>query len=209
MAPGPPDRIVHDYFGMEQDKRRPLLLDTVMGHQPRASRSRLLQMPSEILVNIVELLSDSKLALANLALVNSDCQHLARTSQFAELKFDYGDRARQLFTQPAFQSVAQAQATSQASKPTIAACVRRVTFAPHPARVRALHSGLYHSIWNAEADLWSDEELENLRKEGTETYMGFQHMSIYTMAAMPNLEALIWTDPYPLDEYFFRLLTSS
>ena len=54
-------------------------------------------MPAEILAEIVNLLGDSKSALANLALVNSDCRQLARTSQFAEVPFDYSAQSKGLF----------------------------------------------------------------------------------------------------------------
>ncbi|RSL76042.1 hypothetical protein CEP51_010336 [Fusarium floridanum] len=98
-----------------------------MKGQERASRSRLLQMPSEILADIVHFLSDSKSALANLALVNSDCRQLARSSQFAEVTFDY--------------------------------------------KLRGL--------------------------------------SAYAISTMPNLEALIWFDGFPLDRVIFGQLTHS
>ena len=69
-----------DQYGKDRDKKRPLLLDAVMEGQERASHSRLLQMPTEILAEIIDLLGDSKSALANLALVSRDCRQLARTS---------------------------------------------------------------------------------------------------------------------------------
>ncbi|KAK2692192.1 hypothetical protein QWA68_008122 [Fusarium oxysporum] len=49
-----------------------LLLDTVMQGQPPASKCRLLQMPSEILVKIISFVAEDKKALQQLALVNSD-----------------------------------------------------------------------------------------------------------------------------------------
>jgi hypothetical protein len=47
-----------DQFGREPDRRRSLLLDTVMEGRTRASHSRLLQISPEILADIIDLLSD-------------------------------------------------------------------------------------------------------------------------------------------------------
>ncbi|KAM0546197.1 hypothetical protein ACHAPJ_010981 [Fusarium lateritium] len=79
-------------FGVRDNRQRSLLLDTVMRGQPRASQCRLLQLPAEILADVVDLMADDSLSLACLALVNSDCRHLARSCQFAEVLFDYSPR---------------------------------------------------------------------------------------------------------------------
>jgi hypothetical protein len=47
-----------------------------------------ISLPTDILVDMVDLLADVKPALASLALVNSDCGYLARSCQFAEIHFE-------------------------------------------------------------------------------------------------------------------------
>lgn len=88
-----------DNFGRESNQRRSLLLDTVMQGRPRASSCKLLQLPAEILADVVDLLSDDRTSLESFALANSDCQQLARCCQFAEVNFDYSLEAKQLASQ--------------------------------------------------------------------------------------------------------------
>ncbi|RKK58062.1 hypothetical protein BFJ67_g3138 [Fusarium oxysporum f. sp. cepae] len=88
-----------DNFGRESNQRRSLLLDTVMQGRPRVSSCKLLQLPAEILADIVDLLSDDRASLESLALVNSDCQQLASCCHFAEVNFDYSLEAKQLASQ--------------------------------------------------------------------------------------------------------------
>ncbi|KAL6893440.1 hypothetical protein GGI43DRAFT_413342 [Trichoderma evansii] len=88
--------VERDDFGRDADTRRCLLLDTIMQGRKRESHCRLLQMPTEILADIVDLIADDKPALASLALVNSDCRYLARSCQFAEIHFNYSNRGQQL-----------------------------------------------------------------------------------------------------------------
>lgn len=182
-------RSIADKYGNERDKKRALLLDAVMGGQQRASQSRLLQMPAEILAEIVDLLGDSKSALANLALVNSDCRQLARTSQFVEVTFDSSGRSKGLFAHLA------KEAGTPATKPSISACVRRATFAAYPARE------LDDEFWSVDSLTFSEEEIQ--------TYIRLRNAMAPGISAMPNLEALIWIYPLALDTAFFQLITRS
>ncbi|RSL99900.1 hypothetical protein CEP52_009430 [Fusarium oligoseptatum] len=196
-------RGVPDQSGRERDRRRPLLLDTVMKGQERASRSRLLQMPSEILADIVHFLSDSKSALANLALVNSDCRQLARSSQFAEVTFDYSHRSRGLFTHMALQAVSNATVL-----PSITACVRRVTFAIDASHLRAANQELFQAVYGDQRIRWRGDR-ETLQRVANEKYTLLRGLSAYAISTMPNLEALIWFDGFPLDRVIFGQLTHS
>ncbi|RSL94609.1 hypothetical protein CDV31_014239 [Fusarium ambrosium] len=198
----PQDDGVADRFGSEPDKRRPLLLDTITRGQQRASRSRLLQMPSEILADIVHLLSDSKSSLANLALVNSDCRQLARSSQFADVTFDYSQRSRGLFAHMALQAV------SNATGPSITACVRKVTFEVDATNLRAANQELFQTVFGDQRIRWR-EDRETLQREANEKYTVLRGLSAYAISTMPNLEALIWLDPFPLDRVIFGQFTHS
>ncbi|KAF6804438.1 hypothetical protein CMUS01_14845 [Colletotrichum musicola] len=85
-----------DLFGKETGARLPLLFTKVMEGRPAASQSLLFRLPPEILGDIMDLIADEKPSLATLALVNSDCRQLARSSQFAVVTFDYSPASRQL-----------------------------------------------------------------------------------------------------------------
>jgi hypothetical protein len=50
-------------------------------------------MPTEILADIIDLLSDKKLTLSSLALSNSDYQQLAYCNQFSKAHFNYNLQA--------------------------------------------------------------------------------------------------------------------
>ncbi|UPK92162.1 hypothetical protein LCI18_003097 [Fusarium solani-melongenae] len=168
-------KVTEDEYRNERDKKRALLLYAVMGDQERASQSRLLQMPAEILTEIIDLLGDSKSALANLALVNSDCRQLAHTSQFAEVTFDYSAWSKGLFAHLA------KEAGTPATKPSISTCVRRATFAAHPSR-------------DLSDRLWADDS-PRLSEEDIQTYIRLRNALAHGISAMPNLEALIWISP--------------
>jgi hypothetical protein len=192
-----------DQFGREPDKRRSLLLDTVMEGRARASHTRLLQMPAEILADIIDLLSDEKSTLSSLALVNSDCRQLARCCQFAEVEFDYSRQAQQLFLELACGPLARPQ------QPTIAACIRRLTFSSRPHYVAQHHRDLHDSIWGQAAESVTKDERETLMKESGEFYTRLRKASILAMSAMPNLETLTWKDGFSLDRNFFEGITRS
>lgn len=187
-----------DKFGREQHARRPLLLDTVMEGRQRVSRSRLLQMPAEILADVVDLLTNDKAALASLALVNSDCRQLARCGQFAEIRFDYSRRAQQLFLELA------SEACNFPRQLGIGTCVRRVTFASDPRHVIDFHIDLHDSVWGEAAEMYSDEERDGFRKQANEFYLKLRGLAVLAIPlAMPNLEVLVWEDRFSLDEAFF------
>ncbi|KAF7556926.1 hypothetical protein G7Z17_g1051 [Cylindrodendrum hubeiense] len=193
-----------DEFGREHDARRSLLLDTVMKGRQRASRSRFLQMPAEILADVVDLLTDDKPALASLALVNSDCRQLARCCQFAEIHFDYSLRAHQLFMALA------TEATDTARQLGIGNCVRRVTFASDASCVANVHRELYESIFGEGAESYPKEQRESLREKAKQHYMSIRRLSLMAIStAMPNLEVLVWGDRFSLDEAFFSNVSRS
>ncbi|KAH7006922.1 hypothetical protein EDB80DRAFT_717979 [Ilyonectria destructans] len=195
--------IEKDEFGREQHARRPLLLDTVMEGRNRVSRSRLLQLPAEILADVVDLLTDDKAALASLALVNSDCRQLARSGQFAEIRFDYSRHTQELVLELARESF------DSPRKLSIGTCVRRFTFASDPKYIIDFHMDLYDSIWG-EAQMYSEEERESFREQANAFYRKMRGLTVLPIpVAMPNLEVLVWEDRFSLDETFFRTVSRS
>lgn len=178
-----------DQFGREPDKRRSLLLDTVMEGRARASRSRLLQMPAEILADILDLLSDEKSTLSCLALVNSDCRQLARCGQFAEVHFDYSRQAQQFFVIRACMWIFD-QATT-----TYHCRLRSQSYLCVSCTIRCTTSqDLYESIWGEAAQSFTQDLRETFRKESGEFFTQLRKASVLAISAMPNLETLIWKD---------------
>ncbi|KAI7764269.1 hypothetical protein LZL87_012678 [Fusarium oxysporum] len=171
-----------DNFGRESNQRRSLLLDTVMQGRPRTSSCKLLQHPAEILVDIVDLLSDDTTSLESLALANSDCQQLARCCQFAEVNFDYSLEAKQLASQ-----LVEDKST-QLPKPGIGVCIRRVTFASHPHHVTHTHRGLYESFYGDDAQSVTVEQRQVLYDEAREDFFS----TLFHLCS-PTLESLTWT----------------
>ncbi|KAH6603460.1 hypothetical protein Trco_008235 [Trichoderma cornu-damae] len=194
-----------DEFGTETSAERPLPLDTVMQGRRRRSRCRLLQLPDKILADIVDLLACDKAALASLALANSDCRQLARSRQFAEIQFDYSPQARQLL----FHLMAEAMHPED-METFIGPCVRRVTFEPHPEHAKEFHHELCGSIFGEEAGWYSHEQRRQLRRKANDYYTKLRTASaLAVFAAMPNLEAFAWQDPFSIDEDFFGMISRS
>ncbi|KAJ4281919.1 hypothetical protein NW764_004602 [Fusarium oxysporum] len=180
-----------DNFGRESNQRRSLLLDTVMQGRPRVSSCKLLQLPAEILANIVDLLSNDRTSLESLALVNSDCQQLARCCQFAEVNFDYSLEAKQLASQLVEDK------SSQLSKPGVGACIRRVTFVSHPHHVAHTHRELYESFYGDDAQSVAVEQRQVLSDEARED------VAISSFLAAPlkslDLDDRVLNDPSTFD----------
>uniref|UniRef100_A0A0D2XTZ6 F-box domain-containing protein n=1 Tax=Fusarium oxysporum (strain Fo5176) TaxID=660025 RepID=A0A0D2XTZ6_FUSOF len=178
-----------------------LSLMMVMQGRPRVSSCKLLQLPAEILADIVDLLSDDRASLESLALVNSDCQQLARCCQFAEVNFDYSLEAKQLASQLVEDK------SSQLSKPGIGACIRRVTFASHPHHVAHTHRELYESFYGDDAQSVAVEQREVLSDEAREEYVVARAAAVEAISSLPNLETLSWRDQFSLDKSFFERIT--
>ncbi|CAG9975165.1 unnamed protein product [Clonostachys byssicola] len=181
-----------------------LLLEKVTGGRPRADQSRLLSLPAEILASIVDMLSASD--LASLALVNSDCQHLARSGQFSDIHFDYSQRAQSL-AEHLLSDVTHVINNKGTKRISIGSCVRRVTFASNPNNVSQCHP----EILSDESDFRSDEENCAIHKTA---YVHYRHVQVSSLAAvsaltMPNLEVLKWGDDFLINEDFFKLISLS
>ncbi|CEJ81538.1 hypothetical protein VHEMI01659 [[Torrubiella] hemipterigena] len=197
-----------DKFGRDASPRRCLLLESVMPNRHRASSCKLFQMPSEILAEIVDMIADDKSSLSSLALVNSDCRYLARSCQFAEIRFDYSIRSLCLFAHLAKEvyEIKRGEVPLYA----IGTCVRRVIFASDPGCVRAAHPELYSSIFGERRDAYTDERRNDLRKGSNTFYELARECSILAIShTMPNLEMLAWEDSYTVDQEFFKAISRS
>lgn len=196
-----------DDFGRDADTRQCLLLDTIMQGRRRESHCRLLQMPAEILANIVDLLAGDKPALASLALVNSDCCYLARSCQFAEMHFDYSHGAQQLLQHLAKEALHETHVATRTFP--IGICVRKVRFASRRECVIACHQDLYKANFGEGAGPYSQEQRDRLEQDARAHYMALRDCSTMAIThAMPNLEALAWEDSFPIDGKFLKEIST-
>ncbi|KAK4233433.1 hypothetical protein C8A03DRAFT_19503 [Achaetomium macrosporum] len=204
----------NDEFGKDKDARSPLLLPKVMEGRPIRSTSLLLcRLPPEILGDIMDLIADDKATLSALALVNSDCRQLARSCQFADVRFDYSPNSRLLLLQlmkEAITRLGHDDPSNTTRPPFIGSCIRRVVVKPRPDWVAQAHRDLYNAIWGDAANRLDPEHLNELSKKETDRYIAIYHAPVQhaMKLAMPHLEALLWHDPLCLDGAFFGTVTN-
>ncbi|OTB14912.1 hypothetical protein K445DRAFT_318822 [Daldinia sp. EC12] len=182
------------YHGRQKIVPRALVLDRVMEGQQLASQSRLLQLPSDILADIVNLLIGDRRTLASLALVNSDCRQLARSSQFAEIDFNYASpRARELLSKLDQERVSRMNNSNRGL--TIGACVRRIITASYPSF--DIH------FMGRETD--RTKTLEEREEQAHQQYKLIRaDLQRVICSALPNLEMIVWHDTYPMDISFLK-----
>ncbi|CAH0051358.1 unnamed protein product [Clonostachys solani] len=187
---------------------RCLLLENVTGGRPRADQSRFLSLPADILASIVDILSaNAKSDLGSLALVNSDCQQLARSGQFSDVHFDYSYGAQHLALH--LRRDADRQINNKAiNSVSIGSCVRRVTFASNPDHVAEYHPEVFGLAWGDQGSR-SAEEKDQLKREAYEYYRNVQESTLIALSTMPNLEVLKWSDDIAIDEEFFKHISRS
>ncbi|KAI1654197.1 hypothetical protein F4813DRAFT_371774 [Daldinia decipiens] len=182
------------YYGGEKVMARALVLDRVMEGQPLVSQSGLLQLPSGILTDIVNLLIGDKSTLASLAQVNSDCRQLARSSQFADINFNYANsRGQQLVSKLDQERISRRDNSKQ--RPTIGACVRRITTASYPDFVISFMRGGS----SAQSEEQAHQQYKSIRAD----------VQRVICSALPNLEVVVWHDAYPMEISFFKHLMES
>ncbi|KAI1644263.1 uncharacterized protein F4817DRAFT_347315 [Daldinia loculata] len=182
------------YHGHEKVMAQALVLDRVMEGQPLVSRSRLLQLPSDILTDIVNLLIGDKSTLASLAQVNSDCRQLARSSQFAEINFKYANsRGQQLLSKLDQERIFRRDNSKQG--PTIGACVRRIITASYPDFVICF----MRRETSAQREEQAHQQYKLIRAD----------VQRVICSALPNLEVIVWYDAYPMEISFFKHIMES
>ncbi|EME47790.1 hypothetical protein DOTSEDRAFT_69658 [Dothistroma septosporum NZE10] len=203
-----------DEFGKSPGQRNVLLLDRTMQRQ-RDPASRLLQLPTELLADIVEMLANDQSTLASLALVNIECRQLARTRQFCEILFNYSPNSRCLLDHLLHEVAERRRAsrsapnsdTTTVRESTISACIRHVKVASSPSWVRVYHQELYQSIWGESPEPISHEEREVLERQADNVYTAYRDRLLIAIAtAMPNIESLAWHDRYGVTPGFFSML---
>lgn len=163
-----PPKSQHTYHYPGETVTCPLSFGTVMEWQPlRESRSALLRLPYELLSEITRLLAGNEESLASLALVNSDCRQMARSCQFAEVRFNASKNSFGLLRVLMVESLMRQNATHGRRSLTIGACIRRFIMSTHRC--------------------WKDKP--------NETKERYRKNVLRVMAkAMPNLGYVDWRD---------------
>ncbi|KAF5591732.1 hypothetical protein FPCIR_6012 [Fusarium pseudocircinatum] len=189
-----------DNFGNESNQRRSPHLSTVMQGRPRASTCKLLQLPAEILAAIADLLRDAKKSLRSLALVNSDCQQLARRRQLAAINFKHSAQEKRRA------SALADDKSSQVLKPGVSACVRRVTFAQDRRTICRHHGQLAWALSREYSESLTDEHRHALSDDAfrDQAFRDVREAVVEAISSMPNLETLIWKDEDSLDKSLFE-----
>jgi hypothetical protein len=174
----------------------PLRVDQVRKDHPR-SQTRLLDLPPEILSNIVELVDSS--SFGSLALVNRYCRQLARPRQFASFRFGFTPASHQMLNL-LLQEGRQRRSPAHASKAQygyLGSCIRRMMVKSNrerPARYMYVdgHKG-------------REEESEYM------AYMKRLQFVIASRSILPNLEYLDWgkEEEMPPSSFFNSLALSN
>ncbi|KAF9770140.1 hypothetical protein IL306_012340 [Fusarium sp. DS 682] len=193
-----------DHYAKPRPRHRSLLLDTVTAGRPRASQCRLLQLPAEILANIVDSIAEDPEALYYLALVNSDCRNLARASQFSEAKFNYSISSQESALRLGKEIV------NKSPGPSIRDCIRHFTYAPHHDEIRLVHWNFYEMglTTNPIVTMRSEDYIQERIRTGHH-YKMVRQLVAANVSQMPNLETLVWQDNFLMDKDTFKWICNS
>ena len=192
-----------DEYGKELVPPLPLSFDRVNGNQPPVSDAALFKLPFELLALILQHVQSS--SLSSLALVNSDCRQLARSAQFASVKFDYS-RESQLLLLNIEKEHLQRELNQ---RPSIASCIRRVTVATHPAYIQRHHQISLDEDF-ASLDIGTRDSRLNAASQAVfDVYFPRIQKLVCDPTIFRQLELLDWEDKIVLPKSFFNALPLS
>ncbi|MCJ1383632.1 hypothetical protein MMC17_006746 [Xylographa soralifera] len=190
-----------DEYGKDVLLPKCLSFDRVMENRHIVSESRMLNLPVEILGQVIQHLAGSD--LGNLALVNSDCQQLARSQQFKSIVLDYSFNSSLLLKKLCNEVKARASLSGPGTY--LGSSIRRLTIATHPSWVRDLSFNQLQTL---------DPEIAEERfGRGTRAYFDAYFDSIVaalSSGSMPHLELLSWeNEVFVLPKSFFMAMVRS
>jgi hypothetical protein len=198
-----------DGLGKHDNKATLALLPKAVEADRVTSDSPLLGLPLEILGGIVDLIADDQATLAALALVNSDCRQLARSHQFAKVRFDCNEKSNGLLVRLLQESVDRRDGidvTNHASLPPfVGPCIRKARV--HLRSETEPGFDVHESAGTFATS--SDEQSDQFQTAGVKEYIAtFRDPVLAALsAAMPNLESFSWHGGTCLDATpFFRTI---
>ncbi|KAH8153664.1 uncharacterized protein LAJ45_02477 [Morchella importuna] len=167
----------------------------------------LLQLPSELLDHITELLSIAD--LASMALVNTACRQLARSRQFANIHLSYTTpEASGIRNVLADESAARME-NPMISSPTLGVCVRSLTVASV-----ILMDSFFVRWWKLEdlpslfmPEVSRERAIELVANNYFDVYV--RNLSDALRYVLPNLEILRWEDKVCITPELMNAITAS
>ena len=186
----------------------PLSFDTVNENRTlsvSSQSSNLFRLPVELLTLIAQLLPSS--SLAAFALLNRDCRQLARSRQFARVRFDYSMRSLDLLRILVQEAFDRAQNNGLTESPALGACIRYVKVTIRGEHVAARHGVSLDSNFIDRDKQERERMLIEANDSYYRTYIPFVRIAI--AKALPNLQFLEWTDDITVSRSFFSNLTKS
>ncbi|KAJ4211806.1 hypothetical protein NW759_012094 [Fusarium solani] len=100
------------------------------------------------------------------------------------------------------------EAATPQQKPSIATCVRRISYLTFPPNVMTLHRRLF-DLYGEGASVDVKEERQRLRQEANQLYVENRSLAAKAISLMPNIDILVWADPFSLDSNFFQQISRS
>lgn len=198
-----------DEFGKEEARHYLLPLPDEE-RKPFAPTCRLLSLPMEILVAIIELLvnNGAKSALASWSLASKDCRRLTRSALFSDFTFDCSPQVRAFLEN--LSSEKESLDILTTSVPSLGSYIRKVTVAARPSFIVDRYPELRQALDRTSAD-YNEEIQEIVLEEASIDYLyGYRNlMSELISTAMPNLDTLEWRDLTPIDGYVFSNIIKS
>ena len=196
-----------DEYGKELVPPLPLLFDRVSEGRKPVSRTRLLNIPMEVLALVVQKVPET--SLASLALVNSDCRQLARSRQFANLHFDYSDRTLAIIDKLKAEASDRSNLGGLTGKPALGPCIRRLTVATHPGWITYRHNVELSEDFNALPKRESSRRLTAAYHAIFGTYYTSIQDLLSSRTVLPHIEYFDWEDRITLQPSFFHALAQS
>ena len=185
----------------------PLLFDRVSEGRKPVSGTKLLEIPLEVLAQIVQKIP--KASLASFALVNSDCRQLARSRQFTSLHFDYSDHTLAIIQKLQEEAAERSNHDGLTGKPALGPCIRRITVHTHPKWVE-----YRHSVEPSKTFMALPKNEQSIRLiTACNAFFGSYLTSIQNLlsnrSALPHLEMLDWGDRITLQPAFYDAIAHS
>lgn len=189
--------------GKDDRSVRAQYLDHVAEGRLFSSPSRLVNLPVKVLSVVVDNIPED--ALAPFALVNTDCQQLARSRQFASVSLTYSTKSTDIIN--VLEMEALRQPVSGTTQLSLGTCIRRITIRTLDHWVRHRHD---RDLENRPDDLTSEQE-QRLIRSSSECYAYLT--SILKLIAhekvLANLESLNFEDDIVLRPFFFDAIRDS
>ena len=198
---------VKDEFGKNLVPPLPLSVDRVFEGRRPASNARLIQLPFEILAQIIQAVPMS--SISRFALVNSDCRQLARSRQFASLHFDYSDRSLEIIEHLTKESGERLSQGGFTKKSALGPCIRRITVATHPGWVTRRHNVELSETFNALPKEVRSERMVAACNAYFGSYVASIQLLLADRTVLPHLELLDWEDNVSLQQSFFDAIVNS